>query len=88
MTKRLQVLLDDAEYRRIQRLAKRQHMSLAEWVRQALRAACREAPEGDPGKKLAVVREAATHDYPSGDIGQMLSEIEAGYLSGPEEAPE
>ena len=79
MSKRMQVLLDDAEYRRIQRMAKRRHMTLAEWVRGALRAACREEPEGDPGKKLAVVREAATHSYPSGDIGQMLAEIEAGY---------
>jgi len=75
----MQVLLDDAEYRRIQRIAKRRRMTLAEWVRQALRAASREEPEGDPGKKLAVVREAATHAYPSGDIGQMLEEIEAGY---------
>ncbi|HEM47136.1 MAG TPA: antitoxin [Alphaproteobacteria bacterium] len=79
MTKRMQVLLEDAEYRRIQRIAKRRHMTLAEWVRQTLRAACREEPDGDPGKKLAVVREAATHAYPTGDIGQMLDEIEAGY---------
>jgi len=79
MTKRMQVPLDDAEYRRIQRIAKRRHMTLAEWVRQTLRVACREEPEGDPGRKLAVVREAVTHSYPSDDIGQMLSEIEAGY---------
>jgi len=79
MTKRMQVLLEDGEYRRLQRLAKRHHRTLAEWVRQALRAASREEPDGDPGKKLAVVREAATHGYPSGDIGQMLEEIEAGY---------
>lgn len=79
MTKRMQVLLDDAEYRRIQRIAKRHRMTLAEWVRQTLRAAARQEPEGDPGKKLAVVREAATHAYPTADIGQMLEEIEAGY---------
>ncbi len=75
----MQVLLEDAEYRQIQRIAKRHHLTLAEWVRQALRAASREEPEGDPGKKLAVVREAATHGYPSGDIGQILDEIESGY---------
>ncbi len=79
VTKRMQVLLEDGEYRRLQRVAKRHRMTLAEWVRQALRAAAREEPDGDPGKKLAVVREAATHAYPSGDIGQMLGEIEAGY---------
>ncbi len=85
MTKRMQVLLDDREYQRLQRIAKRHHMTLAEWVRQALRAAAREEPEGDPGKKLAVVREAATHGYPTADIGQMLQEIEAGYAGDPVE---
>jgi hypothetical protein len=79
MTTRMQVLLEDGEYRRLQRIAKRRHMTLAEWVRQALRAASREEPEGHPSRKLAVVREAATHGYPSGDIGAMLEEIEAGY---------
>ncbi len=77
----MQVLLEDAEYRRLQRIARRRRMTLAEWVRQALRAAAREEPEGDAGKKLAVVREAATHAYPSGDVEQMLAEIEAGYGS-------
>lgn len=37
MTKRTQARLEDAEYRRIQRIAKRHRMTLAEWVRQALR---------------------------------------------------
>lgn len=48
---------------------------LLEWVRQALRA----APEGDPKKKLAAVRAAARHEFPTADIGQMLAEIERGY---------
>ena len=79
MSKRMQVLIDDAEYRQIRRIARRRGMTLAEWVRQALRAACREEPLGDPDRKLAVVREAATHGYPTADIGQMLEEIESGY---------
>ena len=37
MTKRLQVLLDDAELRTIQRLARRDKLSTAEWVRRRLR---------------------------------------------------
>jgi len=36
MTKRLQVLLKDAEYREIQRVARSRRMSIAECVRQAL----------------------------------------------------
>lgn len=82
MMKRMQVLLEDGEYRRLQRIAKRHRMTLAEWVRQALCAASREEPEGDCAKKLAVVREAATRGYPSGDIGRMLGEIEAGCSRG------
>jgi hypothetical protein len=82
MAKRMKVLLEDGEYRRLQRTAKRHHMTLAEWVRRALRAASREEPDGGPAEKLAVVREAATHGFPTGDIGQMLDEIERGYANG------
>lgn len=38
MTHRLQVLLDDSEFDDIRRVARRHHMTVAEWVRQALRA--------------------------------------------------
>jgi len=73
------VLIEEAEYRQIRRIARRRGMTLAEWVRQALRAACREEPLGDRDKKLAVVREATSYEYPTADIGQMLEEIESGY---------
>jgi len=79
MSKRLQVILDDKEMRDIQRTAKRQQMTVAEWVRQALRAAQRQVPLTDTKKKLGVVRAAARHDFPTGDIDQMLREIEQGY---------
>jgi predicted 2-oxoglutarate/Fe(II)-dependent dioxygenase YbiX len=80
MSKRLQVLLNEAEWREIQRAARAQRMTVAEWVRGALRAARRREPLGDTGKKLDVVRAAARHAFPSGDIQQMLAEIERGYL--------
>jgi hypothetical protein len=57
-------------------------MSLAEWVRQALDLARRREPLGGTGKKLEVIRAAAQHKYPTGDIGGMLAEIEKGYRSG------
>jgi hypothetical protein len=75
----MQVLIEDAEYRHLRRLARQRGMTLAEWVRQALRAASREEPIGDRDKKLAVVREAATHGYPTADVEQMLDDIESGY---------
>ena len=80
MSKRLQVLIEEPEYRQIQRAARAQKTTVAEWVRQVLRAAWRRQPDGDIGKKLEVVRAAARHSYPSGDIDQMLQEIEQGYL--------
>ena len=79
MTKRLQVILQDYEYRESKRAARSQHMSLAEWVRQALASARRREPEGDMGKKLDAVRRAVQHEHPTAGIDQMLAEIESGY---------
>jgi hypothetical protein len=80
MAKRLQVILKDPEYREIQRVARSRHMSLAEWVRQALELARRREPSGTVAKKLEAIRAAARHSYPTADIDQMLGEIEAGYI--------
>ena len=79
MAKRLQVILKDPEYREIQRVARSRHMSIAEWVRQALDLARRRDPVGGVSKKLEVIRAAAQHDYPVGAIDDMLAEIETGY---------
>jgi hypothetical protein len=57
-------------------------MSIAEWVRQSLAAARRQQPEGSVTKKLEALRIATQHQFPVGDIDQMLAEIEAGYLGG------
>ncbi len=76
------MILQDPEYREIQKMARTRHMSLAEWVRQALELARRREPLGDAGKKLGVIRAAAQHDYPTGDIDTTLAEIEKGYGTG------
>lgn len=82
MAKRLQVILKDPEYREVQRAARSRHMSVAEWVRQALALARRREPVGTAGKKLQVIRAAVRFDYPTADIDQMLAEIETGYGLG------
>jgi hypothetical protein len=82
MAKRLQVILNDPEYREIKRAARSRQMSIAEWVRQALVLARRREPLGGVGKKLGVIRAAARLDYPTADIDRMLAEIEVGYGSG------
>ena len=73
MQKRLQVLLDDAEYREIQHLARRQRVTLAEWVRQALRKA-RSAHPSTMESKLRAISDASQHHFPTTDIQTMLRE--------------
>ena len=70
MSKRLQVLLDDPEWREIQRAARTEKSTIAEWVRRALRQARRGSSSKDVDRKLAAIRAAAGHAFPAPDIGQ------------------
>lgn len=79
MSKRLQVLLEDSEYARFSAQAGLRGLSLAEWVRHALRAASREEPQGSVSKKIAAIRASARYEFPTADIDRMLDEISAGY---------
>ena len=79
MSKRLQVLLPDAEMEELRRLARREHIPVGEWVRRALRAARTRQPASDPQVKLKAVRKAAEYSFPTADMDQMLREIEQGY---------
>lgn len=80
MAKRLQVIVQDPEYREIQRAARARRMTIAEWVRQALSHARRQEPLGDAEKKLKAIRVAAAHNAGLAvDIETMLSQIEQGY---------
>lgn len=79
MSKRLQVLVDESELREIQRAARSQRVTTAEWVRQTLRAARRREPIGDVEKKKAAIRSASRHSFPTADIDRMLAEIERGF---------
>lgn len=74
----MQVLVDEAEFRRMQGVARRKGMTLAEWVRQTLRAAFRQEPGSGRERKLAAVRAAAAHAFPTADIDTMLGEIAGG----------
>ena len=77
MSKRLQVLLNEEEYTEFQAVARRQRMTLAEWVRQALRQARSDYP-GTMETKLRVIADASRYEFPTADIEVMLREIEAG----------
>ena len=77
--------MDDAELGEYRRLATRDGLTLSEWVRQKLRLAAREGTAGSvdrPGsvdRKLAAIRAAAHHDFPTAGIDRMLCEFESGY---------
>lgn len=81
MSKRLQVLLGDEELEQLREMARREGLTLSEWVRQILRRARAERPSGDRARKLAAVRAAARHAFPTADIDEMLEQIERGYAS-------
>jgi hypothetical protein len=72
MSYRLQVLLPERLERRIRKAAQRSRLSTGAWVRQALERALHHGAAADPLDQLARL------GAPTGDIDQMLAEIEAG----------
>ena len=78
MTKRQQVLFDETEFLEIQESARRCRMTVAEWVRQALRRARHDHPAAMDAK-LAAIAEAASLEFPTAEIDVMRREIEAGH---------
>ena len=79
MAKRLEILLDDAEYAAIEEAARRQGISVSEWVRYMLR----DAPQYERNRaerKREALKRAAQYNHPTADIDQMLQEIKDGYM--------
>jgi hypothetical protein len=54
-------------------------VSVAEWVRSALRQACASEAGRPAAEKLRAVRTATQHAFPIGPIEEMLADIERGY---------
>jgi len=65
--------------KQIQRLARRERLTVGEWVRRALREAREQKPANDPETKRKAVRRGAEFSFPTADMEQTLSEIERGY---------
>lgn len=84
MTKRLQVVLEESELQEVRKAARARRVTVAAWVRQALRDARRQEPLGSPERKLAVIRAVARHEFPTADVDRMLEQIERGYLNASE----
>jgi len=81
MTTRLQVLMDDDKRHEIREVARRQRVTVAEWVRQALRFALRQAPHASVPQKMGAVRQAFGYQLPTADIEEMLAQVRSGYAA-------
>lgn len=80
VSKRLQVLVHEEEYAEIQGAARGCRLTVAEWVRQAMREALAAAqqPSDPAAARLRAIAEASQHEFPTADIDEMLEDIEAG----------
>ncbi len=76
MNRRLQLAIEEDELREIQRAARREQLTVSEWVRQALREFRRQRAQASLERKLAAIRKASESAAPTADIDQMLAEIE------------
>lgn len=78
MSHRLQVLLDETEFKELRSAAQREQLTVAEWVRQAIRAH-RKRSESSISEKMAAIQRACEHSFPTADIETMNAEIARGY---------
>ena len=76
MSHRLQVLIPKGLDARIRKAAGRERISKGEWVRRAIEAALRQGT--DVGRGADPLHRLAMLDAPTGDIDQMIGEIEDG----------
>lgn len=80
MSKRLQVILDAREYKSFQQIAKETGVSLGEWVRQVLRHTAEGISRKSSQSKLKAIAKSQRHHFPTGDINDILSDIERGRI--------
>ena len=73
------MLSPEQEMTDIQRIARRERLTVGEWVRRTLREAREQKSLHDPEVKLRAIRRGAEFSFPTADIDVMLSEIERGY---------
>lgn len=64
---------------RAQRMSTWRPISILQSLQRVLELVRRQESSQSIGKKLQVIREAAKHEYPVGDMAEMLADIEAGY---------
>ena len=78
MSKRLQVIMPEDEFEAIQRAARRRGKRVSELVRESLRRTAAEGVDEDPERRIAAVLRYARFSGPTGEIEDVLAEIERG----------
>ncbi len=78
MSTRLQVVMDESEAKRYKQAAARRQLTLSEWVRRCLREALKAEAGPTLEQKLAALDRALQHHHPTGEIGELSSQIEVG----------
>ena len=78
MSKRLQIVMSDEEYRAVAKLARKRTKPVAQIVRESLRRTMAEESEHRPEERIAAVLRFARFAGPIGDIDRILEEIEQG----------
>ena len=73
MSNRLQIMVPEELDRRVRKAAQRNRLSTSAWVRRTIEQALTDDPA--PGDALAAL---ASLQAPTGDLEQMLAEIDAG----------
>ncbi len=74
----MQIVLPDDEYRAVQDAAERLGVPMARLVRDSLRRTLAEEAEADPRERIANVLRFARFSGPTGEIDQILDEVEQG----------
>jgi len=78
MSKRLQVVMPDDEYRAIARAARQRGKPVSQLVRDSLRRTVAEEDQVDPEARIAAILRFARFGGPSADIEEILADIERG----------
>ena len=71
--------MSETELDAVRAAARERGLTVSEWVRETLRDARSKVAGGNAERKLAAIRAADRHGYPTADIDQMLADIERGY---------
>jgi hypothetical protein len=78
MSKRLQLIINEKEMERLRKCAEREELTLSEWARRALERARREQEAPTAEQKRKALDRALICEHPTGDIDELLTEIERG----------